>query len=59
MLFHLDTRGHGDVEVAENMLTVLVLGGFAEEGQQRSWFFTAVSHLECKATHVSLESLVE
>lgn len=29
MLFHLDTRGHGDVEVAENMLAVLVLGGFA------------------------------
>lgn len=45
MLSHLDAGGHGDVEVTENMLAVLVLGGFAEERQQCGGFFTAVSHL--------------
>lgn len=52
-LVHLDTRRHGDVEVTENMLAVLVLGGFSEERQQCRRFFTAVSHLEHTGRHVS------
>lgn len=52
MLSHLDAGGHGDVEVTENMLAVLVLGGFAEERQQCGGFFAAVSHLERTGTHV-------
>lgn len=51
MLSHLDTGGHGDVQVTENMLAVLVLGGFAEKRQQCGGFFTAVSHLQRTGTH--------
>lgn len=42
---YLDTWRHGDVEVAEHMLAVLILGGLAQEGQKSSVLFTAVSHL--------------
>lgn len=42
---YLDTRRHADVEVAQDVLAVLVLGGLAQERQKSSGFFAAVSHL--------------
>jgi len=42
---HLDTGRHGDVEVAQHVLRVLVLGGLAQEGQEPGGFLIAVSHL--------------
>lgn len=42
---YLDTGRHGDVEVAQHVLRVLVLGGLAQEGQEPGGFLIAVSHL--------------
>lgn len=42
---YLDTWRHANVEVAQDVLAVLVLGGLAQEGQKSSGFFAAVSHL--------------
>lgn len=42
---HLDAGRHGDVEVAQHVLRVLVLGGLAQEGQESSGFLIGISHL--------------
>lgn len=42
---YLDTRRHADVEVAQDVLAVLVLGGLPQERQKSSGFFAAVPHL--------------
>lgn len=42
---YLDARRHADVEVAQDVLAVLILGGLAQEGQKSSGFSAAVSHL--------------
>lgn len=42
---HLGAGGHGDVQVAEDVLRVLVLHRLAQERQGPSWFSAAVPHL--------------
>lgn len=42
---YLDTWRHGNIEVTEHVLVVLILGGLAQERQKSSWLFAAVSHL--------------
>ncbi len=42
---HLDAGRHGDVEVAQHVLRVLVLGRLAQEGQEPGGFLIAISHL--------------
>lgn len=42
---YLDAWGHGNVEVTEDVLGVLVLSGLAQERQESSGILTAVSHL--------------
>lgn len=42
---HLDAGRHGDVEVAQHVLRVLVLSRLAQEGQEPGGFLIAISHL--------------
>lgn len=42
---HLNTWRHADVEVAQDVLAILILGGLAQKGQKSSGFFATVSYL--------------
>lgn len=42
---HLGTGGHGDIQVAKDVLCVLVLHRLPQERQEPSWLATAVPHL--------------
>lgn len=42
---HLDAGRHGDVEVAQHVLRVLVLSRLAQEGQEPGGFLIGISHL--------------
>lgn len=42
---HLDAGRHGDVEVAQHVLRVLIFGRLAQKGQEPGGFLIGVSHL--------------
>lgn len=52
---YLDTWRHGDVEVTEHMLVVLIFRRLAQERQKSSVFFTAVSHLRHTDTRTAVK----
>lgn len=43
---HLGAGGHGDIQVAEDVLCVLVLHRLSKERQEPSWLAAAVPHLD-------------
>lgn len=53
MAAHLGTGRHGDIQVAEDVLCVLVLHRLSQERQEPSRFTTAVPHLD-SITHREL-----
>lgn len=53
MAAHLGTGGHGDIQVAEDVLGVLVFHRLSQERQEPSWLATAVPHLD-SITHREL-----